>query len=488
MSIKLLDKRFTIFESPPPIALFALATLLALAIAFLPLLAVIAAAIALPILYAIGRQWFNRPWTIWLYIAILLPILSAVKLGPASGTDLLVLIAVGLWLFAGIRQNKLHVEISFPAILFSLYASGLLLAFFKATDSVEAFGEVVKWIQVWLVLLLARTMIPKERVPWLVGALLLGGVIQGAIGLSQFLFRIGPSWFLVLGRYMRASGTFSQPNPYAGYLGLCLPVALSLLAWMLLRRNRSTRITLYVACATLIIGFGIIASWSRGAWIGVIMAISAMLCLYDRRSIYAGGALVSIMLLLVMTGSTNINVLPQPVVDRFNDVPALIEKSTKGVEQILNEPLTDNNFAAIERAAHWSAAIKMWEQEPWLGVGPGNYAAVYPDIIRTEKRLKRWADPLGHAHNVYLNVMAEGGIVGILLYFSLWASLFVWVWRQMNRRTGFHRALAIGVIGVMAHLHTHNFFDNLFVQGMYLHIALWLVVMLYEPEPAHTGN
>ena len=37
---------------------------------------------------------------------------------------------------------------------------------------------------------------------------------------------------------------------------------------------------------------------------------------------------------------------------------------------------------------------------------------------------------------------------------------------------GFNQAVAIGAIGIMVHLHIHNFVDNLYVQGMYLHLAI----------------
>ncbi|MEZ4640966.1 MAG: O-antigen ligase family protein [Caldilineaceae bacterium] len=48
----------------------------------------------------------------------------------------------------------------------------------------------------------------------------------------------------------------------------------------------------------------------------------------------------------------------------------------------------------------------MWESHPWVGVGPGNYAVVYPDVRLSLGRCT------GHAHNVYLNILAESGLLG----------------------------------------------------------------------------
>ena len=40
--------------------------------------------------------------------------------------------------------------------------------------------------------------------------------------------------------------------------------------------------------------------------------------------------------------------------------------------------VTDANFSAVERAAHWLAGIRMFASHPILGVGIGNYADAYP--------------------------------------------------------------------------------------------------------------
>jgi O-antigen ligase len=131
--------------------------------------------------------------------------------------------------------------------------------------------------------------------------------------------------------------------------------------------------------------------------------------------------------------------------------------------------VTNANFAAIERLAHWIAAVDMWRDHLWLGVGFGNYAAVYPAYA-----IGRWLDPLGHAHNYYLNVGAETGLVGFLAYGLFWLAAFGLGWMAARRSSGFQRAVAAGCIGVLVHLSVHNLVDNLYVQGMYLHIAIVL--------------
>lgn len=193
---------------------------------------------------------------------------------------------------------------------------------------------------------------------------------------------------------------------------------------------------------------------------------------------------------VMLLGPITYRYIPSSLTDRLADLPAYFGT---GMWEIVQQPVTDSNFSVIERLAHWIAALRMWEMSPWLGVGPGNYAAVYPQV-----RLARWEDPLGHAHNTYLNVLAENGLIGMFAYLALWAGVVVWLicmrrrilrgprenlGAQVSSEPGrasenpsleWNAAVLLGVLGVVVHLSVHHLFDNLYVQGMYLHVALWL--------------
>ncbi len=49
------------------------------------------------------------------------------------------------------------------------------------------------------------------------------------MGLVQSVRFIGPAHFMIGGVLMQAYGTFEQPNPFGGYLGLHFPVAIALI-------------------------------------------------------------------------------------------------------------------------------------------------------------------------------------------------------------------------------------------------------------------
>ena len=82
-----------------------------------------------------------------------------------------------------------------------------------------------------------------------------------------------------------------------------------------------------------------------------------------------------------------------------------------------------------------------------------------------------------------MNVAAETGLAGLAAYLALLITAVVSVWRRLRQAASasgetarWQAALLVGVLGVLVHLSVHNLVDNLFVQGMVLHIGLWLVL------------
>ena len=114
---------------------------------------------------------------------------------------------------------------------------------------------------------------------------------------------------------------------------------------------------------------------------------------------------------------------------------------------------------------------------PWLGVGLGNYEAAYPDF-----RLIFWRFPLGHAHNFYLNVLAETGIFGLIAFGTTWLLIVGFTWRARAHPDPQAHLLAAGLLGAWGYLAVHSLTDNLFVNNLFLHIGsmLGLVALVYN--------
>jgi putative inorganic carbon (hco3(-)) transporter len=151
-------------------------------------------------------------------------------------------------------------------------------------------------------------------------------------------------------------------------------------------------------------------------------------------------------------------------------------------EDVRGVDITPDNYAIAERLAHWQAAINMITAHPFLGVGFGNYATAYPSY-----QLINWIEPLGHAHNYYLNIFAEVGIIGLLVYGKVWITIFRMTWEATFHPDTLSRLVIIGLLGSWVYLSVHSFFDNLYVNNIFLHLAVMLSIIVLVLKEAKTN-
>lgn len=456
-----------------------------------------------------------------LSLYLLMPIipfssLLAVSLGDFKVGLMEIVLAGGLaaWL---LRLSLRHTYQIHPATLllcnptalfwpFLIFLGCVSLSWLNTLSIGTSLVETAKWVEMLVVCWLGVNLLPRAYIQWLVAVILLTGLAQATLGLYQFIFKVGPEGFLLFGgRFLRAYGTFAQPNPYAGYLGLVLPLALALAVYQVsgfvLRLSpkgskyqvassgvtgnilRFTFYTLPVLSFVLLLA-ALFASQSRSGWLAFGAAGLVTLIALSKKPALTLAALVMAAALVFLTstfsftfdvaGDTAYSVVMQRLADAL---------TITNLGDISTVEVNDANFAAIERLAHWQAARDMWRDHPWLGVGFGNYAVLYPAYA-----VGRWLNPLGHAHNYLLNLGAETGLVGIMGYLIFWIWAFGVTCQAVWRASGFERAVAVGGLGILVHLHLHNLFDNLYVQGMYLHIAVILTLILIIRTPKNGGS
>ena len=420
----------------------------------------------------------------------------SVGAGNLTAVDLLVAAVIALWLARMISRDRgISVRWHALALSFALFLGAALLSTTVALSLQAAVKEFAKWAEMFAIYVFVANNLDQAKLTRVLAAMFFAGLSEAAIGIYQFLFQAGPPGFILFDRFMRAFGTFEQPNPYAGYLALIVPVALGVVVSVISNRysvfsyrfsvssqqsvvkskqltvnNRAsfrTLITDYWILVTVLTALAamlaaVLMSWSRGAWLGVGAGLVVAVVVQSRRalvfSIVAAFALTFVILL------SSINIIPAAVADRFSGVADYF-----GVFDVRGVKVDDANFAIVERMAHWQAAWGMLLDHPLFGVGIGNYAAVYPAYA-----LPQWDDPLGHAHNYYLNVAAETGLVGLTAYLILWVAAFWQGWRAVRVTAGWQRGVAAGLLGMLVALSIHNGFDDLFVHGMHVQVGIGL--------------
>nr|MBA2678253.1 O-antigen ligase family protein [Ktedonobacteraceae bacterium] len=355
--------------------------------------------------------------------------------------------------------------------------------------------EIVKWLELTVVVLLGTQYIRTRRQIWtLVVLLCLAAITQAGYGYAQAFFNLGPTSF-IRDSSLRVYSTFGQPNPYAGYLNMTLMITLAL---ALLGGNWTTR---FLAAITTAILAGVeILTQSKGGWLALIVAALFIIVVgfpHFRKLM----AVVGIAFLAFIEAAFS------------GKIPARFYQSLLvrvGVVGISFTAPSPDNYANSERVAHWFAGIRMFLDRPFLGVGIGNYEPAYPPYAPGI-----FVIPLGHAHNYFINIAAEAGLFGLLAFVLFITTVFVMgsrTIRALDRRTqklrlqvmrpGLRkdevsvsllmkqdvlrrlsilvsdRALAIGLVAALLSVSIHNLVDNLYVHSMTILFALLLVLLL----------
>lgn len=437
---------------------------------------------------------------------------------PPQVGHLFIALALGSWLLKGLSKREIRIPPPFGAqsspLFFPLLAflGGALLSLWNAIGLLSyGIPELIKWGELIVLFVFVQDHLAAEgvsdhssmrgiagpagrRLRGLLMVVWTGGLVQALIGIWQFGLRgEGPDHFKILGgNFFRAYGTFEQPNPYGGYIGLTAALALGTvvaLIWDRLRVAEPGTRTRHGPFETAalgtaearygtrsfewpLVGFGVAATvamlpalvvtWSRGAWMGFGAATLAMAAALPRRTLWS--AILVATLAVAGIGLHASGRLPASFTGRLTSFVQDIR-----LEDVRGVPINDVNYAVVERLAHWQAALSMVRHRLWTGVGLGCYEAAYPAFA-----LINWPIALGHAHNVYLNVWAETGLLGLTAYLILWGGVFWQTWRVTRRARGLARSIGVGLLGVWTHVTVHHLLDNLFVNNVHLHLGVLL--------------
>jgi len=288
------------------------------------------------------------------------------------------LIAISARPPAGVRLTRSALNLPVAALVLAAAVSGAV------TVSRFATGLEVCRLTVGtaLFLALARAPASTRRAYLSLGALALGAAVCSWLGAREYIFQ----WLAAHNPYWRTfGGVFLNPNAFAGYLIVALPVIVAL---TLAARTGSLR--LVMAAAAVLAAIALALSGSRGGQLAFVPSFLIFLLLAGhalRRGRLAWGlaaALVGVVLLATLA------ITPLRV-------------RVAGL-------MGGQDASMLFRYYVWQAAVRQFAAHPALGTGAGTFQLVYPQY--SEVGFTRMA------HQNYLQIAAETGTVGLLAF--LW--------------------------------------------------------------------
>ncbi len=383
---------------------------------------------------------------------------------------------LGIWFMRSMTAKRSFLIIRRSSPLWVYLGGFILITGLTGLTAVSVGAWLTEWLK-WIIIAGIALLVSSMRNwRWVLFALITSGIGHALVGLYTFVGGSGADHLVINNRFFRAFGTFGQPNPFGGMMGLIAPIALMAgigYVWRFAttHTHRRTRtdllIGVYYLAGAGLMTLALFGSWSRGAWLGFSLACCVMLFFLPRG--WMMRLLVVFGLSLIGFGLWQSGTLPATITDRVQS--ATQELFT--LSDVRGVDITTDNYAIVERLAHWQAALNMAQHYPAFGVGFGNYDAAYHD-----NRLINWDLSLGHAHNYYLNVMGEAGIMGVSFYLVLLLGLFVMTIRVLQHPDPVARGTAIGLLGTWVYLSTHSLTDNLYVNNIFIHFGIMLGILV----------
>ncbi|MEU9706958.1 O-antigen ligase family protein [Streptomyces sp. NPDC047981] len=371
------------------------------------------------------RDWARRAWALSPVLAVIALLLVPGGGGAEGGTGgtgtiadaasgLLVLVCLVRVLRSGARPLSRA-----AAVVLGLPVCGICLAAITSGDPAASLPGVARYVQVFVLVPAAVLLMIRDRrdfavVAWALVALAL---LQGAVGVTQYLTGTGASY---QGEDIRAVGTFG-PTDVMG-MATVVSYGLVVVVGIALGSGRGRARTVALVCAGLLF-LPLVLSFSRGAWIATVLALAIQLAVSGLRR--AGRvALVVGALGVVLVGGLGVG-------------SAMVKERVASITQVAGAP----DQSVTDRYTMWAAAGRMWASDPLTGVGLKGFPA-YRDS-HASLALSSGSDtagagaafrkqPLLSPHNMYLLVLSEQGLIGLLALAGSWLALLVGAVRRMG--------------------------------------------------------
>lgn len=397
---------------------------------------------------ALGAIWhFLQPMTfilavggiaalvlvLWRYEIGVFAVSGFIPLAPTMALLGLILLTAVSFFIRLFRDKSMKLRSTILDYFVVLFGMVLLYSFITSyTPGSSMLALLIHMAFIVFYFILVNTIKTRQQLYVLAALLVLSTTVTSLYGLYQ-LKTVGATseaWVdttLFEDIKARVGSTFENPNVLGEYLVLIIPVAIAML-W----GQKSWISKLIILGLTAIMLGCLVYTYSRGAYVGLILAFALFAVLRDRRFIILG--VIGLLMLPF--------VLPASVINRFASIGNL------------------NDTSSFYRISVWLGSLRL-AQDYWLsgiGLGLEPFKLVYPKYSFS-------AAYAHHSHNIYIQMLIETGIAGLLMFFAIIAvyykAMLAGFYKTRDRFIStFMIAIASGMAGYLAQGMVENIWYN----------------------------
>lgn len=246
---------------------------------------------------------------------------------------------------------------------------------------------------------------------------------------------------------------YNDHTAYGAALAMYIPIIVGLMFF-----PGSSKSSKYFASLLLVIYLvAIILSYGRAAWISVVIALGVFIVVMLRIRFYWLVIAIAVLIGIFF-------VFQHQILDKLEKNKQ--DSSANFVEHVQSISNISSDASNLERINRWQAALRLYNDRPVFGWGPGTYQFVYaPYQLSKEKTIiSTNLGDLGNAHSEYLGPLAEMGMPGLLIILLLVTTVIITglrVFKNGDRQVKFLSMMALlGLITYFSHGILNNFLDT----------------------------
>jgi len=380
--------------------------------------------------------------------------------------EILVILGLMFWGFKVLSQEKVKLTsstLNFPILSFIFICILSLIwsnSFFISLKELRLFlaGPLLYFI-------ITNNISDERQIRRILNVLLIVGSLFGIYGIFQYKGIDFSFWLRNIGR-QQVFGLFGNVNFFAEYLIIPLPIAVSL---FFATQNKLKKILLLIGI--IVMGTSLTVTFTRGSYLsfGVSLIFMFFLFLISRgKNFIKKNRKIFIIILAILIVVTFLFVVPTPL-NKSGTVISKI-KSRISVTQLTQ------SSSIKRRIAIWKFTVLMIKDHPLLGSGIGTYKynTLKYQAEFFEQGENRSLYPHGFAdkaHNEYLQLWAEMGIVGLGIFIWLIISYFSCGLKILRKiKDEYKRGIIIGLMGAVVAV----LIDGIF--GFPLHLPATIIL------------
>ncbi len=270
-------------------------------------------------------------------------------------------------------------------------------------------------------------------------------------------------------------------NDHTAY-GAALAIYLVLSAAFLFIPNiKTSKRILIIICFSILL-LGTFLSACRAAWLSLVAVIGVLICVLLRIKFkYILTIIITLVALFFTFRHQIIDVMERNEQDSSNNL----------VEHIQSITNISTDASNLERLNRWSSALRLFEERPFFGWGPGTYQFVYaPFQLSTNKTIitTNYGDG-GNAHSEYIGALAEMGVIGSFIVILLVAvSIYVGLTTYKKAKNKESKILVLATTLAIISYFTHGVLNN-FLDTDKLAIPVWsCLAIITVIDVYHSGK